>query len=136
MSHLAHIVKLKERLSTEGVTCPIEQQSLVCEGYVRALIRFHMEKYGNFILAPGVEEQYWVQLNKWNRVNPFKAAKVMAEFTNFLNSTRRVLINKGTLPVEEPSIKLEDGTTKCLCSFVEFQDLVGWLVKEVRECDE
>lgn len=136
MSHLDHIVRLKEELYNLGIKCPVKQQELTQEAYFRAMIRFHFKQ--SRVLGINSEEmsRIKVQLDKWNRVSPVQAVAISHNLIRFINNLAGTMANKGTMPVEEPSIVLESGEERCLCGLVSFQDLVDYLVKEATNCDE
>lgn len=136
MSHLKHITTFKLELDTLGITCPIKQQDLTLEAYMRAIVIRQFQTGRCFVLSDDAEQEYWRQLDKWNRVSPIKAQFIMTLVAGFLNRVAGSLGNRGTLIDEEPSLELPDGTKKCLCSLNSFNDLVQYLAKELRECNE
>lgn len=80
MSHLAHIVKLKQNLIAEGVTNPEHQIQIARTAYVKALIvanhanRLNQEK--------SIEFDRYV-LSYWNETTPVNGLQVMKHIGDF-----------------------------------------------------
>lgn len=136
MSHLDHIVRLKEKLDEIGVKCPIEQQHLTSEAFMRALVRWKFRCNSYITLTTEEEDKIFSTLNMWNRASPLKGRFILQCIKSFLGKLQTSLIERGVYPEEEPSITLESGEKVCLCSLVEFTDLVTYLAKEAKEYNE
>ncbi|EBV8434224.1 hypothetical protein NFI00_000089 [Salmonella enterica] len=137
MSHLKHITCFKEALTEKGVTCPIKQQEITLRAYVRALISHQMARNGSFIVLEDQEQRFWKQLDKWNCVSPIKAQLIMTSFYTFINGLRNALVADGCAPDDVMDVvQADDGTSFSLCEMVTFGDLVRYLAKELRGCDE
>lgn len=136
MSHLDHIVRFKERLDEVGVKCPVEQQSLTMEAFMRALIRWKFRCNNSITLSEEEEDAMFRTLDMWNRASPLKGRYIIELIKRFLGSLQTQLLERGVFPEEEPSICLPDGEKVCLCSLVEFTDLVTYLAAEAKEYNE
>lgn len=88
MSHLAHIVKFKQALISEGLTDPNLQVELVRTSYVKALITVG---YANKL-----NEEQCIQFNRyilsyWNEVTPVNGLLVMTMIGNFCRALEAAL---------------------------------------------
>lgn len=88
MSHLAHIVALKQALISNGVTNPVAQIEIVRTCYVKALISVHQQN-------PMPEQKCWDYtryiLSYWNETTPVEGNKVISEIGNFLRALENAL---------------------------------------------
>jgi hypothetical protein len=80
MSHLAHIVKLKQALIVEGINAPGTQDAIAQTAYTKALI--------NVTGCPKISDEVrygfakWI-LSYWNNVVPNKGNLVLAQLGGF-----------------------------------------------------
>lgn len=83
MSHLAHIVKLKQDLITQGVVNPTAQADIVQTAYAKALINVG----GSNKLDEPVRIKFnqWI-LSYWNEVTPNKGNLIAAHVGNFFRA--------------------------------------------------
>lgn len=90
MSHLAHIVKLKQDLLTEGVVSPEVQADIAQSAYVKALI--------NVNGAHCLDEKDCIGFNRWilsywNEVTPNKGHYISKQVGDFFRNLSQ-LFNK------------------------------------------
>ena len=83
MSHLAHIVKLKQDLIANKVVAPADQIAVVRTAYVKALI--------NVNAVNKLDEDQCINFNRfvlgyWNEVTPVNGPLVMAMIGKFFRS--------------------------------------------------
>lgn len=87
MSHLAHIVKLKQNLMELGVNNPEVQIDIVQTAYTKALLNvtgsIEMDEQTRFKFAR------WI-LSYWNNVAPNKGNLVVAQMGDFYRSLKQV----------------------------------------------
>lgn len=88
MSHLAHIVKLKERLIAEGVLHPQQHVDIAQTAYTKALIAVNG---GNKL-----DEQTCINFNRyilsyWNEVTPVNGNLVMSQVGQFFRGLQQTL---------------------------------------------
>jgi len=95
MSHLAAILKYREKLTELGVKCAEKQSAFCQEAYIRAVIKRHCMSHDSLSIGQEEEERLWVQLDKWNSVSPIQAALILNTVKMRLRQVRNRLINKG-----------------------------------------
>lgn len=83
MSHLAHIVKLKENLIQLGVTSPQVQTNIAQTAYTKALI--------NVNGSNKLDEKTCIEFNRyilsyWNEVTPVKGNLIASQVGSFFRS--------------------------------------------------
>lgn len=88
MSHLAHIVKLKENLIQEGVLHPQQHIDIAQTAYTKALITVNG--------ANKLDEQTCINFNRyilsyWNEVTPVNGNMVMAQIGQFFRNLQQLL---------------------------------------------
>lgn len=88
MSHLAHIVKLKQALISEGITNPEMQIAVVRTCYVKALITVNS--------ANKLDEEKCIEFNRyilsyWNEVTPVNGLVVMSMIGNFFRALEKAM---------------------------------------------
>lgn len=132
MSHLAHIVKLKQALIAEGVTSPAVQDAIVQTAYTKALI--------NVVGCPKLTDDArygfarWI-LSYWNDVVPNKGNLILAQLGGFFRklnqSLTEVLVGDVVvIPVVEKASGADDvDYTK----FESYAELIQTLVKEAGQ---
>lgn len=101
MSHLQHIMNFREHLTSLGVTCAVQINDAVQEGYVRAVLRNHLKFSDGLSFTEEEENSLWNQLDKWNSVSPVKARFVIESAKVRLLKVRKCLLEHGTLPGNE-----------------------------------
>lgn len=88
MSHLAHIVKLKQNLIAEGVTNPEIQIAIARTAYVKALITVNC--------ANKLDEEKCIEFNRyvlsyWNETTPVNGLLVMKMIGDFFRKMESFL---------------------------------------------
>ncbi|UQT02838.1 hypothetical protein SUREIYA_02430 [Serratia phage vB_SmaM-Sureiya] len=83
MSHLAHIVKLKQNLIAEGVTNPETQIAIARTAYVKALITVNTSNK--------LDEEQCIEFNRyvlsyWNETTPVNGLIVMKTIGDFFRN--------------------------------------------------
>ncbi|WNV45848.1 hypothetical protein [Aeromonas phage AerS_266] len=128
MSHLAHIVTVKQALIGQGVTDPVKQIEVVRTAYVRALfmvknkLNIAVEHQGDF---------YRYVLAYWNEVHPVAGNLVIAEITHFNGQLTQAINNVASVDkivIEIAPIEFE-GSVVEIPGYV---DLVNTMVKEAE----
>lgn len=128
MSHLSHIVTVKQALIGLGVTDPVKQIEVVRTAYVRALF---MVKNKLNIPAEHQGDFYRYALAYWNEVHPVAGNLVIAEITHFNGQLNEAIKNIASLD----KITLQIAPIEFEGSVVEtpgYTDLVETLVKEAE----
>ena len=137
MSHIIHVLDYKNELTAAGVTCPVEQSDLLVEPFTRAITRYFWMCDCN--MSVDWEDRVWKQLEKWNGVSPIPAQKIMATFKVRMNVLRNSMLQKGGLPVYDEFVSTVTGandTVVDVTTLASFDTLVGYLVKELGNCNE
>lgn len=96
MSHLDHIVKLKQELIREGIVCPNAQSDIATGAYAKALIT-HSAK--NEMSEDQRIAFHKYILSYWNETTPNKGHVILATVGNFCRALRRCVA--GTLTANE-----------------------------------
>ncbi|QDB70261.1 hypothetical protein CF8_0093 [Aeromonas phage CF8] len=126
MSHLTHIVAVKQSLIALGVTDPTKQIDIVRTAYVRALfsaksqLNVPSEYQGDF---------YRYMLSYWNETHPVAGNLVVAEITRFNGQLQSAIDNIGSLEkikVEIAPVEYEGKVTE----IAGYKELVDTLVGE------
>lgn len=137
MSHLIHVVALKNRMNAVGISCPIKQHDALGEAYIRAGLRALYAKYGG-IWSPEFEKDFWFQLEKWNNVSPIPAQQIQFTLNARLNLLRANMLKDGS-----PNCSLQyttevdaDGQKVDIAKLPDFDVLVDYLVNELGAGDE
>lgn len=137
MSHLIHVVDYKNYLTSQGITCPIQQSELLKEPFTRAVIRHYFACGCNRSVA--FEEGVWKQLEKWNCISPIPAQQIMACFNLRMNMLNNSMLQKGGLPAygDFTTIVNVDGKDAVDVGIGEVvETLVNYLTKELEKCYE
>lgn len=128
MSHLAHIVTVKQSLIAQGVTDPIKQIEVVRTAYVRALF---MVKNKLNIPVQHQGDFYRYLLSYWNEVHPVAGNLVIAEITHFngqLNQAINNIASVDKIVIEIAPIEFEGSVVE----IPGYADLVETMVKEAE----
>jgi len=140
MSHLPHVITLKNALAAEpwGVTCTKAQGEAIAEAFVYALRRQCFTVDSQWTEA--MTNKAWKMLDKWNNVFPIPAQQIYAKAISTSNGIRASLANTGAPPCSRQfevnvraGIKGEDVN---VADFAEFKELVSYLVQELVNCHE
>jgi len=134
MSHLDHVVRVKERLSAEGLTCPFEQRTLIDQAYIDALVMCHFACNPSFSLTEKEQGVYRCMIDKWNDVSPIGYEKIYAGVISFINLTYSSLRSKGRGYMQASHSFSESGVL--LEETQEYKDLVAYLFQEVKNKHE
>lgn len=136
MSHLDHVVRLKEKLSTLNVTCPFEQRKLIDNAYIDALVAAHFNCRKNFIVCDKENEAMRCQIDKWNSVSPIDHEGIYHSYRSFINLMFSTLCTKGRGFIK--AVIINEGTESAcnLEEVQEYQDLVAYLFQEVKNKHE
>ena len=92
MSHLAHIITVKQALIAEGVTNPLLQTDTCRTAYVRALST--MERTGR-VARNDLADFYSSILGYWNETSPIQGNLIMAELRAFNADLQKQLDRMG-----------------------------------------
>lgn len=136
MSHIQHILALKEALEEKGLTNVNNQNDIVDEAFIRTLVASHA---CSLSADPTVfAEKAWKMLDKWNSVAPIPAQQYLQKFffrTNQLNESLKTLgvpstshLNFFNPEGSEDQVHLE--------AVAEFGELVTYLRKEFKDGQE
>ena len=131
MSHLEHIVQLKEEMLEQDI--PLEQQSvIITNAYVTALVRNLIIYQGSKLyVTKEYEDQMWDTLNMWNDVTPVKGGYIVESVKQFVAQLVAKLTSQNTFVVNffDNLNGVEFDTTKCPT----YETLVLTLMKEFEE---
>lgn len=134
MSHLDHVVRVKQALATNGVTCPFEQRKLIDQAYIDALVAHHFACNPTFSLSDKERDCYRFMIDKWNDVSPIGYEAIYSGVLSFINLTYSSLRTKGRgfaktcFGIGESDVFIED--------LQEYKDLVAYLFQEVKNKHE
>lgn len=137
MSHLAHIVRVKEKLHELGVNCPIQQKSLLNNAYIDAIVAHHFTTFPGFNVCEDMRWKYETKIDCWNSVSPLDYNAVRDGYVSRINELRGQLSNTGracTPPVVAAAPPKNE--TFCVTELPEYHDLVRYLFSEIRNCHE
>lgn len=136
MSHLAHVLPIKQFLTEKGVLCPVEQSHLLNEAYIRAALMHTYTRGGVF--CEKRQAHLWKQLEKWNRVSPINGQYIHQSVTSRINLIAGALATSGTLPAASQfnTFPMEKGLEVTANEAPGFQELVNYLNKELETGDE
>lgn len=131
MSHLIHVLEVKNGYTERGVLCPEEQSHLLNEAYIRAGVAWVYK--GGQILSPARDTALWRQLECWNSVSPINGRFIHESILTRINLVAGSLSSDGTLPCP----KKFDLFSKCeepvaASSVPGFKELVLFLIKELE----
>lgn len=135
MSHLDHIVRVKERLTALGVTCPIKQKALVEHAYTDALIKVHFMVNPTFFVPSNESSVMREQLDRWNCISPIDHSNIWSCFLSFINLTLSALTQAGRCDCKNIHVFDDSEKEKVLCvlnTLPEYVDLVNYLGQELR----
>lgn len=132
MSHLAHVLPIKQYLTEQGVLCPMEQSHMLNEAYIRAAL---MRVYGHGgTFHQDDQNRLWKQLEKWNRVSPINGSYIHNSVSARMNLISGALATSGTLPCSEKFNTRAQEADLAGVNVVEapgFNELVSYLYKEL-----
>lgn len=136
MSHLDHIVRVKERLSELGVTCPFEQRKLIDNAFKEALLAYHFTVNPTFVLVEKELNQMRCQLDRWNNVSPIGHEWIYSNTISSINLLFGSLRSVGR--ANSPSIALETEAAGSVWLEQEqcYKDLVAYLFQEAKKNHE
>lgn len=106
MSHLAHLITVKQDLIAKGITNPGVQNDIVRGAYVRALASFDQRA---LIAKAELSEFYSSILGYWNETSPVQGPLVIAELRKFNADLYAQLINLGTVETVSASFIRPEG---------------------------
>lgn len=133
MSHLAHIIKVKEQMASEGITCPMKQSELLTEAYVRAVVRFRYSN-GNNSWSEAVDSRTWEMLEKWNNVTPIKAQFIHTSAVKRCNEVLTSLAQDGLPPCRDQyavNVEIGEGQNVDISKWDSYTALSSYLFKEM-----
>lgn len=136
MSHLDHVVRVKESLAARGVTCPFQQRDLIDQAYIDALVAHHFACNPTFTLHDKERDTYRCMLDKWNSVSPIGHEKIYSGVLSFINLTYSALRTKGRVHLKVHAAISENENTVMLEDIPEYNDLVSYLCQEVKNKHE
>lgn len=103
MSHLAHIVALKQALIAEGVTNPVKQIEVVRTCYVKALISIEAI---NKLPEQQCFDFFRFVLGYWNEVTPVDGHAVVGTIANFCRAMDEAL--KGCITDDKLNVTISE----------------------------
>lgn len=131
MSHLAHIVKLKERLIAEGVLHPQQHIDIAQTAYTKALIAVNG---GN-----NLDEQTCINFNRhilsyWNEITPVNGNLVMAQVGQFFRGLQQSLntVNTGDVIVIKITPRVETPGDVDYTKLEPYEALIQILIDEAN----
>lgn len=131
MSHLAHIVKLKERLITEGVLHPQQHIDIAQTAYTKALIAVNG---GNKL-----DEQTCINFNRyilsyWNEITPVNGNLVMSQVGQFFRGLQQSLnaVNVGDVIVIKVTPRVETPEALDYTKLEPYEALIQILIDEAN----
>jgi len=132
MSHLDHIVRVKDFLSENGVTCPYKQSDLIDCAFKEAMVAWHFSKNPTFVLIDGEQHQIRSQLDRWNSVAPIGYTNIYNGILSFINLTYAALRTNGCIDIHQPYMENEE----LLKNSQVYKDLVAYLLVEAKNKHE
>ncbi|MNG46896.1 hypothetical protein D3C79_47600 [compost metagenome] len=136
MSHLVHVLPIKNFLTEKGVLCPMEQSHLLNEAYIRAALMVNYSHPGHNVEA--FKAKLWKQLECWNRVSPVNAPYIHNSVFSRTNLIAGALATSGTLPCAKQfnTWPQEEGLEVNVAEAPGFNELVQYLSKELEHGNE
>jgi len=137
MSHLIHVIALKNKLAEWGATDVQVQAPVISEAFVRAITRNCFTNDTQWTDALG--KRAWFMLEKWNAVFPIPASAIHATAHKRANEVRGQLANTGTVcgcswkAIVRMGPKGEDVDVG---EWEEFKELVTFLTQEMVNCHD
>jgi len=138
MSHLVHMVKVKDALESAGVMCPVAHSHVIQEAFVRCLLT-QATRTGESHFTAAVQDKAYIQLDKWNKVAPLNAAYIIQLAKTRMNVLVGSLRDTGSLPCAKQFttlVKTTNGDEIDFTSDPSFNELVFFLKKEFEGCYE
>lgn len=129
MSHLIHIIEVKQFLTEAGVTCAKQQSELLNEAFVRALVCYRYSN-GHTTWNEELDKRIWTQLEKWNGITPIPAQFIHASAQKRCNEVFGAMANRGVPPAASV-YEVRFGKDGDLGSTEVFNNLVGFLKREL-----
>lgn len=131
MSHLTHIVKLKQELIAFGVNDPEKQVDIVQTAYTKALINVNG---ANKLTAPVCRDFNNYILSYWNEVTPNKGNLIKTQighfFVNLDNLFNKTIVDDVSVITIVP--RIEDVNDVKYTEFETYKDLVKTLIDEAN----
>lgn len=135
MSHLDHVVRVKERMSALGMTCPFEQRKLIDQAYIDAIVMHHFACNPTFTVNEKERDCYRCMIDKWNNVSPIGYEAIYSGVISCVNLAYSALRSKGRLCMQPHVFSTPEGVVD-MGTMPEYNDLVGYLYQEVKNKHE
>lgn len=134
MSHLDHVLRVKEALKEKGIACPFQHRSLIDNAFVDALVAGFFSKTKSFIVSEDNNWEIRAQIDRWNNVNPIGHEWIYAQTRARINLAFTGLSIQGRYTTSPVPI----GTSEAcfLEDMQSYKDLVGYLFQEAKNCHE
>jgi|AGFT01.1.fsa_nt_gi hypothetical protein len=136
MSHLDHIVRVKQKLAELGITCPFKQRGIIDNAFKDALVAHHFAVNPTFSLTDKERDVYRTQLDRWNNVSPVGYEAIYSGVIATLNLMYGSLRSTGRVSSSSINLELETEIATPLESEQSYKDLVSYLVQEVKKAHE
>lgn len=134
MSHLDHVVRVKQKLAELGVTCPFKQRDLIDLAYKDALVAHHFTVNPTFTLTDKERACYREQIDRWNSVSPIGYESIYSNVISTLNLLYASLSTTGRSTQPQLVLDVEGGPV--LSEEQSYRDLVAYLRQEVKKAHE
>jgi len=136
MSHLDHIVRVKERLAELGVTCPFKQRELINNAFKEALVAFHFTVNPTFVLVEKELDSMRRQLDRWNNVSPIGHEWIYSNTISTINLLFGSLRSTGRANSPSVTVDSEAAGSVWLEQEQSYKDLVAYLFQEAKKAHE
>lgn len=137
MSHVKKILVLKEALDKVGVKSPVEQQKIINEAFISAIIvGIHTACNGHF--CPDAESKMILALDMWNEVSPIPGQVILNEAKTRLSEVKLSLLTKGRVEKTKEFVAkdVEGGDVTLEAVKEEYYGLLQDLAQEFRNGEE
>lgn len=135
MSHIQHILNLKEALEEKGLTNVNSQNDVVDEAFVRTLVASHA---CSGLSPDAFADGAWEMLDKWNSIAPIPAQRYIQTFFHRTNQLNESLKTSGVPFTSHLNFFNPEGSDDQvhLEAVAEFGELVAYLRKEFKDGHE
>lgn len=128
MSHLAHIVKLKQSMISAGVVDVGVQKSVINKAFTLAVMKYlftHSYVFTGY--TEEVDNHILDRLSQWNEVTPINGGYIINEIRGISPALTNAGMDLGRFHAYPPAVATEYDYLNCEI----FKGLVDWLNKEL-----